>query len=509
MSSLFINLPQGVQNQIVSYASQYGVDPLVCQAIAQYQSGGQQFDAENNVTENGQFVGVMGVLPSSVAQLGLDLNTTAGNIQAGVEYLASLLQVFVGSYPYALAAYVTSVDAVQVQHGIPMLPLAQNFVYSVSGLAAQAGSPAVSRLLMLKSQALDQTGTASTEVGNLIDPATQGINYGSGSTPEQGNQAVSALQAALNPDLQIDDGLQYTPWYQDQNLTIGNKKGRAAVQPVSFMVYLARNNSSQQGNTSPDAVNGLMYNPSTYEPIQIQLNTSITQFEITSKHVYNRTPSRTGMHITFWGMQPDLISGTGTTGVFMNQAGITDYFSTATINDTLAKMVGQAFPNNPDTEMAIAANPEAFRVAAQDAFIEFLKLFQMNGNVWFYNQNYQGVFTGQDQTAPNAWSPSTGASTFQQAARNNDVMTRGYVAMKYRNNVYLGYFKSLNWSLDAESPFQWKFQFTFQVERTYTALYTPNPTAAQNLQQVQSAAQSGGPVPTTSSDVSGTIPEND
>src|SRR5208282_558488 len=317
MSSLFISLPQNVQNQINSYASQYGVDPLVCSAIAQYQSGGNQFDAENNVTENGQFVGVMGVLPSSVAQLGLDLNTTAGNIQAGVEYMASLLQVFVGSYPYALAAYVTSVNAVQVQHGIPLLPLAQNFVYSVSGLAAQAGSPAVSRLLMLKSQALDDTGTASTEVGNLIDPATQGLNYGSGSTPEQANQAVSALQDALNPDLQIDDGLQYTPWYQDQNLTVGNRRVRAAVQPVSFMVYLARNS----GSYSPDAVNGLMYNPDTGQPIQVQLNTSISTFEITSKHVYNRTPSRTGMHITFWGMQPDLISGNGTTGVFITRRG--------------------------------------------------------------------------------------------------------------------------------------------------------------------------------------------
>jgi hypothetical protein len=494
MTSLFISLPQDVQNRINSYASQFGVDPLVCQAIAQVQSGGQQFDAENNVTENGQFVGVMGVLPSSVAQLGLDLNTTSGNIQAGVEYMASLLQVFVGSYPFALAAYVTSVDSVQTQHGIPPVPLAQNFVYSVSGLAAQAGSPAVSRLLMLKNQALDQTGTASTEVGNLIDPRTHGRDYGSGSKPEEANQAVAALQASMNPDLQIDAGLDVEPWYDDQNLTTGNRRVRNAVVPVSFMVYLARTSS---GGYVPDANNGLMFNPQTFEPIQVQLNTSITTFELTSKHVYNRTPSRTGMHVTLWGMQPDLISGSGTTGVFMNQAGITDYFSTASINDTLAQMVGRAFPNSPDVEMEIAANPEAFRVAAQDAFVEFMKLFQMNGNVWFYNQNYTGVFTGQDQAAPNAWSPGTGASSFQQNARNNDVMTRGYVAMKYRNNVYLGYFKSLSWTEDAENPFQWKFNFTFQVERTYTSLFTPNPAAT--LAQALSEAANAGPVPTSTS----------
>jgi len=52
-------------------------------------------------------------------------------------------------------------------------------------------------------------------------------------------------------------------------------------------------------------------------------------------------------------------------------------------------------------------------------------------------------------------------------------MTRGFVAMKYRNNVYLGYFKTLSWTQDAENPFQWHFNFTFQVEKTYTALNFP------------------------------------
>lgn len=45
--------------------------------------------------------------------------------------------------------------------------------------------------------------------------------------------------------------------------------------------------------------------------------------------------------------------------------------------------------------------------------------------------------------------------------------------MNYRNNKYLGYFKSLSWTMDAEHPFQWKFNFTFQVERTLTAYFYP------------------------------------
>jgi hypothetical protein len=190
----------------------------------------------------------------------------------------------------------------------------------------------------------------------------------------------------------------------------------------------------------------------------------------------------------------------------MNQFGLTDFMSTAGLPDDALQLVqrgfstsfapnfsngpGQAFVNSvqgsPQTGTdAINAqnfnNPqETFRVAAQDAFIEFLKLFQMNGNIWYSTQSYAngknaGTMSQTEQMQPNAWSQKTGASSFQQHSRNNDVMSRGYVSMRYRNNVYLGYFKSLQWTQDAESPFQWKFSFTFQVEKTYTAIYNPNP----------------------------------
>jgi hypothetical protein len=264
----------------------------------------------------------------------------------------------------------------------------------------------------------------------------------------------------------------------DRNLVTGNPHARGMVQPVSFVVYLDRNDPTQTLN-----------NPTNQQPIVIELNTSMTTFEIASKHVYNRTPSRTGMHITLWGMQPDLINGSGTTGVFMNQYGITDWFSTAQINDEIAKLVGAGFSNNPDTERAINQNPEAYRVAAQDCFVEFLKLFQMNGNVWYHTDSYNGTMGEQEQQAPNGWSTKVGASSFQQHGRNNDVMTRGYVGMKYRNNVYLGYFKSLNWTQDADSPFQWKFSFTFQVENTYTSLYYPNFQVTQPLPKINLLAQ--------------------
>jgi len=474
----YISLPINILNQIVSYSKQYSVDYWVAAAVAQVCSGGVQINSDGTVVTNGLGgVGVMGVSPQEGSILGLNVlpsydpatgnlldDNSSQNIQAGVEYLSQLLQVFSGKYPLALAAYITSPATVQRFNGVPPIPTVQSFVYSVSTLAAQAGSGSVSALYALQNQMQADPTSPATQVGNIIQPGTTGTNYGSASTPEQAAQNLSSLQASSNPRLQVPDAsLSATPWFNDRNLITGNPQVRKSVQPVSFMVYLDQKDPSL-----------FLYNPQTNDPITLQLNTSMTTFEITSKHVFSRTPSRTGMHITLWGMQPDLISGSGSTGVFMNQYGLTDWFSTAQINDEIAALVGKAFSSNPDTESEIAQNPEAYRVAAQDAFVEFLKLFQMNGNVWYQSPNYTGSLTGQEQQYPSGWSKKVGATTFQQNSRNNDVMARGYVAMKYRNNIYLGYFKSLSWTQDAENPFQWKFQFAFQVERTYSSLYYPN-----------------------------------
>ena len=315
--------------------------------------------------------------------------------------------------------------------------------------------------------------------------------------PQGQNNLTQTFIAGLDPQLQVpDDTLSATPWYEDTaGLVTGNPNIRRSVQPVKFTVYLDRHDPSK-----------FLHNPADNSPIEIQLNTSLQTFELTSRHIYNRTPSRTGMHITLWGMQPDLITGSGTTGVFMNQFGLTDFFSVADINEDIVQLLtsgitqsfrptavqspqtstGTVFLNSASGDTTLASSiykqqvglagntSEAFRVAAQDCFVELLKLFQMNGSVWYRTPNYQGSLTEQEQVSPSAWSSKTGASTFQQHSRNNDVMTRGYVSMRYRNNVYLGYFKSLSWTQDAASPFQWKFNFVFQVEKTYTALYNPN-----------------------------------
>jgi hypothetical protein len=303
--------------------------------------------------------------------------------------------------------------------------------------------------------ATSQKQVQSTDA--LLSPAV--------AVPVAGQDITDAAYAGLATFLQVspDASMKMTPWFNDNNLITGNPRIRKSVQPVTFQVFL-----SQKGTGQPLV-------DSMGKPVTLQLNVSMNQISILSKHASNRQPTRTGMHITFWGMAPDTITGQATTGVFQNQYGLTDYFSTAKITDDIATKVGAAFSNNPDTEQLIAQNPEAYRVAAQDAFVEFLKLFQMNGLVWYNTPTDQNAtyLQGQQQSTPAAWSPQTGSSTFQRNSRNNDVRSKGYVVMNYRNSKYLGYFKSLSWRMDAEKPFQWQFSFVFQVERTLTAYFYP------------------------------------
>lgn len=271
-------------------------------------------------------------------------------------------------------------------------------------------------------------------------------------------------------NLEIVKGMSEVPWFSpDSGLITGNPRIRKNVQPIKFQVYL----SQQTGEMLKDPLTG--------QPTTLELNCSVREWNILSKHVTNRTPTRTGHHVTFWGMTPDLITGSGSTGVFMNAYGLTDYFSIADIPDDIFQQILAAF-TDPQTgairsgnssDFALVNQPPALRVAAQDAFMEFMKLFQMNGVVWYQPNNDKGYIDGTDQYSPTAWVPSQGTSSFQRNARSNDVLTKGYVVVKYRNNTYLGYFKSLSWTLDAEKPFSWNFNFTFQVERTLTSYYFP------------------------------------
>lgn len=265
---------------------------------------------------------------------------------------------------------------------------------------------------------------------------------------------LATIMNEINPPLVTDsEGLQRVPWYSNPNMVLPVQK-QTDWFPVTFQLYF------EKGSILP---------------IFIALKASITTYNKEMKHITTHMRTRSGFRVNLWGMQPDQIIGTASTGLMMNASGVTDFLSLTTATDEIRAQVQKAFTDMAQ-ESAMQqeiARPGSLRVAARDAFVELLSLFKNNGTVWFESQSYQGYTTGQQQIAADVWSPSTGSTTFQNTARRNDVMTRGKVIMNFRNSSYYGYFKSLNFMMDAKNPFQWHFDFVFQVEETRSLVRVP------------------------------------
>jgi len=378
-----------------------------------------------------------------------------------------------------------------------------------------------------------------------VNPPGSVVNIGSGDSGlapptsslynRQASQANSVTSdnptvgyGSLFPDVVIQTGLDETPWYADKDLVTGNPKVRGSVDPVVFELVLRGREDYTLSNSQQ-------------VPIQIQLNASLKSMTTTMKHVFTPKRTRTGWHVTMWGMQADTIEGTCTTGVFMNQLGLTDFFSTSTLSNDLIQAMTSGFKSvsqgagnfplvgipisqtftdvytdpatgrtytgstqlytnyrlgnqqSPSVQSSIVTQQnadevnkylssgghdpaKAFRVAAQDAFQEFLSLFKNNGMVWFNTQQALGPNpsgNNEVQVDVDQWSPQTALSATSMNARNNDVMTRGSVVMRVKGTTYLGYFKSLNWQMSAMKPFSWDFSFVFQVEKTLGYIFTP------------------------------------
>lgn len=486
-------IPASTQQMIVSAVNKWNtdnpnspqIDPVVMLSIASQESNGNINSPPNHntngTTDYGLFQLNSGSFPDA-ATLNPSDNTTKA-----VAYYGQNLKAFGGDNTLAIASYNAGVGHVKNSladgEGIP------NPGYVSGVLAASNGrvTPTSNASGAPDIKDLDRQPTAAIPLNNEI---SQGDYY--------------ALAPSLFPDIVVKDGLSgITPWYQDTGLLTGNPNLRKQVQPVTFRVILGDNI-----NTFTLSSGGR-----TGTPVEIQLNASMKSYSVASKHMTHTQRTRTAFHITMWGMQADIIEGQCTTGVFMNQFGLTDYFSTFDVDEKLKQLVvsGLTLNNNPsapispsgqsavlgeggitggvvsayqtvgsDTDYQTRINQiktnttSAFRVAAQDAFQEFLSLFKMNGAVWFYNKAYQdGIGTTRQWDGIQAWSPELGINSAQENARNNDVMTRGTIQMQFRNFVYEGYFKTLTWTMDANNPFKWDFSFTFQVERTIGTEFVP------------------------------------
>jgi hypothetical protein len=268
----------------------------------------------------------------------------------------------------------------------------------------------------------------------------------------------------------IKEGLDVKPWWsevQSGDTVVGNKSllGRT---PVWFKVLM-----TPGGSLLTDGTN----------PVELRLNCSLAQIDLQMKHKYSRVPTRTGMHISFWGMEADTIHASGSTGAWMNQYGLTSFMSTMKsktpreMQDYIKQMnpgegertnwlasLGVPTADGSSRPPTVGQQVQPYKVSAQDAFAELLALFKYNAITRFRTDNYDGYFSDRDQLGGSLWSEKYGGSTTQAGARNNDVMYRGYVIMGVRDDTYVGFFKSLTFNEDAEKPNRWHFDYTFQVQ---------------------------------------------
>jgi hypothetical protein len=311
------------------------------------------------------------------------------------------------------------------------------------------------------------------------------------STAQTVQSSLSASDVTGQMSQALDTLVRYTnlanaPWWQIG--FTGNPTLKRLKSPVTFQVCL--------DSTKPSVM--LPNSLANQSPLTVKLNCSLNQVSHQMKHIINKANTRSGVHLTFWGMEPDIITGSGSTGLFMNRYGITEIMSlennTDALEDSIDKSAyGQSSPNSygypytgPDASPIALEKLRGmyynhrFRVAAQDAFIELLSLFKNNGVTRFVATDSDSPFNNRTQLSPTIWSAQYGSNTFQRNARNNDVMVKGQVIMNFKGNVYQGYFKSLTWTMDANSPYQWKFDFIFQVERAINyVFYTQSSAAAQ------------------------------
>ena len=119
------SIPADLQPLFLAATTQYGLPAGLLPAVASVESNFQ-----NNVTSTAGAEGIMQIMPSTAAGLGIDPTDPAQAIDGAARLLSGYLNQY-GSIPLAVAAYNAGPNAVAQNGGIPPYPETQSYVQDV------------------------------------------------------------------------------------------------------------------------------------------------------------------------------------------------------------------------------------------------------------------------------------------------------------------------------------------------------------------------------------------
>ncbi len=152
-----------IEQQAIQAAQKAGVSPAVFLGLIQ-----QESSFNPNAESSAGAIGLTQFEPSTLQGMGISvssfLNSITVQLQAGADYLASLLTRYNGNYSLALAAYNAGSGAVDEYGGIPPYPETENYVQKVLGYAQGfASSLGVELPLSKLGTSEPSQGTSGTE----------------------------------------------------------------------------------------------------------------------------------------------------------------------------------------------------------------------------------------------------------------------------------------------------------------------------------------------------------
>jgi cell wall-associated NlpC family hydrolase len=128
-----LGVPAGLAPLFESASARTGVPAALLAAVAKQESG---FDPSSRSGAGAE--GLMQLMPSTAAGLGVNPFDPAQAIDGAARLLAGSLQTYGGSVPLALAAYNAGGGAVARYGGIPPYPETQAYVRAITGMLAGA-----------------------------------------------------------------------------------------------------------------------------------------------------------------------------------------------------------------------------------------------------------------------------------------------------------------------------------------------------------------------------------